>query len=172
MKRLTIQRLGTSNYLRKIGAYCDGKKLGSVGFAQREDFQIPESSKQVYAKIDWCESYAIALDATSKDEVLYIECTGSLKNAFLNSSHYLSLHRVERKDLPTQEELHLFRTNFRKVAFTTGFVLVFLVLVAVYSIYVAIDEQAPLWCLLTALAGYNIWRISRGVRKRLKGEVE
>lgn len=172
MKKLTIQRLGTSNYLRKIGVYCDGKKLGSVGFAQREDFEIPENSQQVYVKLVWCESHAIALDSTLQDEVLYIECHGSIKNAFLNSGQYLSLHKVERKDLPTQEELHLFRTNFKKVAFTTGFVLAFLALVAAYSIYVAIDEQAPLWYLLTALAGYNMFRISRGIRKRLKGEVE
>lgn len=172
MKNLTVQRLGTASYLRKIAVYCDGKKLGSVGFAQREDFEIPDNSQQVYVKLDWCESYAIALDGKAKDEVLYIECNGSIKNAFLKPGQYLILHKVERKDLPSQEELHAFRINFRKVAFTTGFILAFLVLVAAYSIYVAIDEQAPLWYLLTAIAAYNIWRIGRGVRKRLKGEVE
>ncbi len=172
MKNLTVQRLGTANYLRKIVVYCDGSKLGTVGFAQRQDFEIPETSKQVYANLDWCESRPIPLDTTVNDEVLYIECSGSIKNAFFNSDQYLSLHKVERKDLPTTDDLHAFRTNFRKVALTTGLVLTFLALVVFYSIYVAIDEDAPLWYLLAALAGYNIWRISRGIRKRLKGEVE
>ncbi len=172
MKKLTVQRLGTANYLRKIEVYCDGQKLGTVGFAARKDFEIPVNSKLVYAQLDWCKSLPITLDTASKDEVLYIECSASLKNALFNASQYLRLHKVERKDLPTQDDLHAFRTNFRKVALTTGLVIAFLVLVGLYSIYVAIDEQAPLWYLLTALAVYNIWRIGRGVRKRLKGEVE
>ncbi len=172
MKKITVQRLGTANYLRKIAVYCDNKKLGTVGFATRKDFEIPKTSRQVYARLDWCTSRPIPLDTTANDEVLYIECSGSIKNAFFNSEQYLSLHKVERKDLPSDADLYAFKSNFRKVALTTGLVLAFLALVALYSVYVAIDEQAPLWYLITALAGYNIWRISRGVRKRLKGEVE
>ncbi len=172
MKNLTVQRLGTTSYLRKIAVYCDGKKLGSVGFAQRADFQIPDNGQSVYARLDWCKSTPITLDTSVNDEVLYIECDSSLKNAFNTTSQYLKLHKVKRKDLPTAEELNAFKSNFRRVALTTTLVLAFLAGVALYSVYVAIDEQAPLWYLLTALAGYNIWRISRGVRKRLKGEVE
>lgn len=172
MKKLTVQRLGTSSYLRKTGVYCDGQKLGTVGFAQRRDFEIPETSKEVHAKLDWCKSHPIALDPAAKDEVLYLGCESSFKNAFVTTDQYLTLHKVKRKDLPAEGELASFRSNFRKVALTTSLVLAFLALVAIYSIYVAIDEEAPLWYLLTALAGYNIWRISRGVRKRLKGEVE
>lgn len=172
MKKLTVQRLGTSGYLRKIAVYCDGQKLGVVGFAQRRDFEIPENAEMVYAKLDWCTSRSISLDPSLNDEVLYLECESSLKNAFVTTDQYLKLHKVKRKDLPAEAELASFKANFRKVALTTSLVLAFLALVAIYSIYVAVDEQAPLWYLLTALAAYNIWRIGRGVRKRLKGEVE
>lgn len=171
MKRLIIQRLDTANYFRKVSVLVDGKKIGSVSFAEVVQFEIPEAAKHVSVKLDWCESRSLELNPDISEEVFFVECSSSLANIFVHTDQYLCLHKVKKKDLPSNQQLDEFRKNFRKVAGISTFMILLFGVFFVYTIYVAIFENSPLWYALSALAGYNIYRISKGIRQRMKGQV-
>ena len=92
-------------------------------------------------------------------------------NAFSAPQKYLRLHKVKKKDLPTSQQIQEFKRNFRKVAGISTFMIFLFGVFFVYTIYVAIFENSPLWYALSALAGYNIYRISKGIRQRMKGQM-
>ncbi len=170
MKTLLVQRLDTANYFRNIGIYCDGQKLGSLSFAERGEFTIPADAHEIYVKIDWCKSEPLKLESNKNEEVLFVECNNSAKNIFITPGQYLRLHRVKRQDLPSKSELQAFRRNFRRVAGLSTLVLLLFSVILIYTLYVAITENAPIWYALTALAAYNIYRIGKGMRKRMSGK--
>lgn len=171
MKSLILQRLDTSNYFRRVTVLVDGKKVGKVGFAERVKFEVPDEAKEVRVKIDWCQSHSTELDIKLPEEVFFIECSSSLKNVFIHPDQYLQLHRVRKNDLPSSSQLEDFRRNFKKVASISAFMLMLFGVFFIYTLYVAIFENSPLWYVLTALAGYNIYRISKGIRLRMKGQL-
>lgn len=172
MKTLLVQRLDTANFFGKISIYCDGKKLGALGFAECGEFEIPADARQVYVKINWHQSEPLKLEFTKNEEVFFVECNSSFKNIFLRPGSYLKLHRVKRKDLPTQKALKAFKSNFIRVAGLSTLILLLFAVFLLYTLYIAIFEAKPIWYVLSALALYNIYRISKGIRGRLKGQVE
>lgn len=171
MKKLTVQRLDTANYFRKVQFYCDDVRLGSLGFAQRMEFDIPPNARYVYAKIDWCKSEPLKLHFGENEETILMECSSSVRNIFVDTSKYLKLHSIQHSQLPSTEELEAFKVNFRKVAGISTFMILLFGAFLVYTIYVAIAENSPIWYALTALAGFNMYRLSQGMRKRMKGQV-
>lgn len=172
MKTLLVQRLDTANFFGKIGIYCDGEKLDALGFATCGEFKIPANAREVYAKIGWHRSKPLKLEFTKNEEVFFVECNSGFKNIFLRPDNYLTLHRVKRKDLPSANTLRAFKINFIRVAGLSTLILLLFTVFLLYTLYIAIFEDQPIWYVLSALALYNIYRISKGIRGRLKGQVE
>lgn len=171
MKKLIIQRLDTGNYFRKVAVLVDGKNVGRVSFAETAHFEIPMDSKAINVKLDWCKSLPFELDSSLNEEVFFVECSTNLTNAFVNPQKYLRLHKVKKKDLPTNQQIMEFKRNFRKVTGISTLMILLFGVFFVYTLYVAIFENSPLWYALSALAGYNIYRISKGIRQRMKGQM-
>lgn len=171
MKKLIIQRLDTSNYLRKVSVLVDAKKIGRVSFAEVVQFEIPEAAKQLSVKLDWAKSKPIKLNPDLSEEVFFVECSSSVANIFVHTDQYLRLYKVKKKDLPTSKQLSEFRRNFRKVAATSSVVIALFAVFFFYTIYVGIVEYAPLWFALSVLAGYNIYRVGKAMRQRMKGQM-
>ncbi|WP_417602914.1 hypothetical protein [Owenweeksia hongkongensis] len=171
MKKLIIQRLDTANYFRKVAVLVEGKSIGKVSFAETAHFEISTEAKSVNVKLDWCKSLPFELDSSLNEEVFFVECSSNLMNAFSAPQKYLSLHKVKKKDLPTNQQILEFRGNFKKVTGISTLMLLLFGVFLVYTLYVAIFENSPLWYALSALAGYNIYRISKGIRQRVKGQV-
>ncbi len=171
MKTLIVQRLDTANYFRKVTVLVDGKIIGKVSFAETAHFEIPTEAKSINVKLDWCKSHPLDLDSSINEEVLFVECSSNLTNVFVRPQEYLRLHKVKKKDLPTNQQIQDFKRNFRKVAGISTFMIFLFGVFFVYTLYVAIFENSPLWYALTALAGYNIYRISKGIRQRMKGQM-
>ena len=164
-----VQRLDTSNYLRGVSLYCDGKKIGKLGFAERLEFEIPKDAKSVYAKIDWCQTATLNLNSSELEETFLIECNGSIKHLIMNQSDAVTMKRVDAMDLPSFYELSDYKKNFRKTASTAILVLSLFAFFFAYSLYVAIGESNSLWYILAAIAGYQMYKITLGMRSRVNG---
>jgi len=76
MWKLIIKRSSEwNNRMRDIGIYLDNKKIGEIGNGEFKEFDVPEGTHKLKAKIDWCKSET--LDFKSSDnEIKKIELSG------------------------------------------------------------------------------------------------
>ncbi|MBS1783052.1 MAG: hypothetical protein JSS78_08290 [Bacteroidetes bacterium] len=72
MATLRIQR--NNEFINKARNYCiyvDGQKAGTIANGETKDFIVTSGQHQVVAKIDWCSSPTIFVNATDADTCAY-----------------------------------------------------------------------------------------------------
>ena len=83
MKSLQLKRTNEFvNFFRDYHVYVDGKKIGAISNGQLKKYKIPEESKQLVLKIDWCSSNIF--DISSKENpVLLVGSNSFLKKVII-----------------------------------------------------------------------------------------
>lgn len=170
MKTLVFHRLDTLSPLRRVSVFVDERKIGSLGFAAVEQYEIPESSTEVYVSMGGAKSRSQKLDTPSNMECFFVECNGGIGSLVFRKQNVLGLHPIKQRDLPTPDELFAFKKDFKRVAGISIIVLLLFGFFLGYSLYVAIVEQQPLWYLLSAISIYNMYKIGARMYRRALGK--
>lgn len=73
MKKITIVRKSEfTNRIRNYEVYADDKIIAKVANGEEITLLIPEHTKELYCKIDWCGSNRIAINQLKENERLYV----------------------------------------------------------------------------------------------------
>lgn len=68
MATLKIKRSSEwANRARHIGIYADGSRLGTIANGETKEFELPEGTHSLQAKIDWCASEKMAVKLTENE---------------------------------------------------------------------------------------------------------
>ncbi len=76
MAKLIVKRANEyMNMTRKINLYIDGNKVGVIANNKTEEFEIPEGTHTIKAKVDWCGSRDFQF-SVSTGETKYVKLSG------------------------------------------------------------------------------------------------
>ena len=68
MWKLIIKRSSEWNSrLRDIGIYLDNKKIGEIRNGEFKEFDVPEGTHKLKAKIDWCRSETLDFKSSENE---------------------------------------------------------------------------------------------------------
>ena len=94
--------------LRNYRLFVDGSLVGTIGPGSVIEVDVPSGSHEVIARIDWCSSNAVQVEAR-QGEVCELQVGSNVRGwripfgwvyAFFLRSRYLYLHRAEPDAAP------------------------------------------------------------------------
>jgi hypothetical protein len=63
------------NKIRDIGIFINGELVGAIKDGKTQQYEVKSGEHEIYAKIDWCGSQKILIDAAD-NEIITIKLTG------------------------------------------------------------------------------------------------
>ncbi|MFD1552947.1 hypothetical protein [Putridiphycobacter roseus] len=81
-----------ANKARVIRIYINGVKVGFLRDGETKSFEVPATNHEIYAKIDWCKTRPLKIDA-AKNETVQLELGSNLTRKNMYKALYYTFFK-------------------------------------------------------------------------------